>query len=420
MAAQKEVHKLSKTQPRFFYGYVIVIAAFIGMVTLNVGLGAFGLFLKPLTIEFGWTTAMASGAYSLCMLVYGVLSIAMGGLSDRFGPRLVLTISGFLSGAGLLLMSQLNALWQLYLFFGVLVAAGMSGIWIPQLSTVSRWFVKRRSLMTGVVVAGIGIGGLIEPPVISRIIKAYGWRPSLVIMGCTVFVVLVFIAQFLKRDPKQMGLLAYGEAEEARQAVTPEMQEFSLREAIHTVQFWLATATFVCLGYCGVSIMVHIVRHAMDLEISAVSAANILAINGGIAILGSYVFGGLGDKIGNKQSFSIGFLLMAAAFMGLSTSREVWLLFLFAAISGFAFGGMSSLESPLVAWLFGLRSHGLIYGVIHFGFTIGAAMGPVIMAYFFDQRGNYQIAFLTGSAVAIVGIIFSSALGPIQRHEVRA
>jgi AAHS family 4-hydroxybenzoate transporter-like MFS transporter len=166
--------------------------------------------------------------------------------------------------------------------------------------------------------------------------------------------------------------------------------------------------------------MIHIVRHAMDLEISAVSAANILAINGGIAILGSYVFGGLGDKIGNKQAFSIGFILMAAAFMGLSTSREVWLLFLFAAISGFAFGGMGSLESPLVAWLFGLGSHGLIYGLIHFGFTIGAAMGPVVMGYFFDQRGNYQIAFLTGAAVSIVGLILSVLLGPTQKPEARA
>lgn len=270
--------------------------------------------------------------------------------------------------------------------------------------------------MTGVVVAGMGIGGLIEPPVISRIIKAYGWRPALVISGCSVFAVLVIIAQFLKQDPKQMGLSPYGEHEEAREAVKPEMKGFSLKEAVHTVQFWLSTGAFVCLGYCGISIMVHIVRHAMDLEVPAVRAANILAINGGIAILGSYVFGGLGDKIGNKQAFSIGFILMAAAFIGLSTSREMWLLFLFAAISGFAFGGMSSLESPLVAWLFGLGSHGLIYGVIHFGFTIGAAIGPVIMGYFFDQTGNYQIAFLTGSAVAIVGIIFSYALGPIQRQ----
>ena len=118
--------------------------------------------------------------------------------------------------------------------------------------------------MTGVVVAGIGIGGLIEPPVISRLIKAYGWRPSLVIMGCSVFVVIVIIAQFLKRDPKQVGLSAYGEDEEGGQAVAPEMNESSFKEAIHTVQFWLATGTFICLGYGAISIMVHIVRHAME------------------------------------------------------------------------------------------------------------------------------------------------------------
>jgi len=291
----------------------------------------------------------------------------------------------------------------------------MSGVWVPQLSTVARWFVKRRTLMTGIVIAGIGIGQLIGPPVISRLIVAYDWRFSFVLLGSIVLVVMVVAAQFLRRDPAQMGQLPYGINDREEPELESEAKSFSFKEAVRANQFWLSFIIFFCLGFCLLALTVHIVPHVIDLGISAVSAANILAALGGMGILGNYVLGGLADRIGNRWVFIIGFILMAASLLWLVPARQVWMFYLFAVVCGFAHGGMGAAESPLVAGLFGLRYHGLIYGVIHIGFTTGAAVGPFITGYIFDLTGSYQMAFLLCVAVSVIGIIVAAILRPTKR-----
>ncbi len=108
--------------------------------------------------ELGWTRAVTSGAFSLSITLYGLLAIGMGRLTDKFGPRLVITACGLFFGLGYLLMSQITAVWHLYLFYGVIIAIGGSGLYVPLISTVARWFVRRRGVMTGIVVSGIGLG----------------------------------------------------------------------------------------------------------------------------------------------------------------------------------------------------------------------------------------------------------------------
>ena len=410
-----EVRQLRKTGPRFFYGYIVVIVASLILVVSFSLNNTFGLFFTPMLTELGWTRAMTSGAFSLSMIIYGVLGIVTGGLADRFGPRVVMTLCGFLLGLGCLLMSQVSALWQLYLFYGVIIGIGMSGVWVPQMSSVARWFVRRRSLMTGIVIAGTGISQLIAPPAISRLIAAYDWRLSYVILGGVVLLSMVLAAQFLRRDPAQVGQRPYGAGEGTQQELKSETKDFSLKEAVYTVQFWIASMIFLCYGFGFSAILVHIVPYAIELEISAVIAANILAVMGGISILGNYVLGGVADRIGNRHVFIIGSVLMAAALLWLVPAREEWTLYLFAIVFGFAFGGMSAAESPLIARLFGVSSHGLVYGVIHVGFTIGAALGPFLSGYIFDVTGSYQVAFLVCAALAIASLTMAAVLRPTKR-----
>ncbi len=415
IVVNKEVHQPRRNESPVFYGYIVVIAAFIILVVSFGPHSAFGLFLNPLIAEFGWTRAMTSGAFSLSMFIYGLMSIIAGGLTDRFGPRVVVSLCGLFIGVGFMLMSQVNALWQLYLFFGVIAGIGMSAVWVPQMSSVARWFAKRRSLMTGIIIAGAGISQLIAPPVISRLIAAFDWRLTYVIMGGAVLVVIVLAAQFLRRDPAQMGLLPYGVNEELQPELKSEPEDFLFKEAVNTAQFWEVFTILFCSGFGFMGLMVHIVPHAIELGVSAVSAANILAVMGGVGILGNYILGGAADRIGNRQVFIIGFILMAAALFWLVPAGEVWALYLFAVVFGFAFGGVGTVESPLVAGLFGLSSHGLIYGVVHVGFTVGAAAGPFVTGYIFDVNGSYQLAFLIAAIVGIVGIVMSSILRPTRR-----
>lgn len=410
----QEQRKSPGIKPRFFYGYIVVIIAFL-ILLLSYGLQqAFGVFFNPILTEFGWTRAMTSGAFSLSMIIYGVLSIAMGGLNDRLGPRLVLTIAGCLLGLGYLLMSQVSTVWQLYLFYGVIIGTGISGIWIPLLSTVAKWFAAGRSTMSGIVVAGTGIGALLGPPAANRLISVYDWRTSYIIMGSIALVIIVLAAQFLRRNPTQTKQVLYGANKRGEQGLRAETGGFSLKEAVHTRKFRMVAIMYFCLGFGFTTIMVYIVPHAIDLKISAASAANILAVMGGISILGNYMLGRLADRTSNRLIYIIGFILISASLFWLVPVREAWMLYLFAVVFGFASGGMAAVESPMVAELFGLSSHGFIYGVIHVGFTIGAAIGPLVTGYMFDVTGSYRLAFFISATIGVVGLIFTALLGPIR------
>ncbi|MFC1901745.1 MFS transporter [Chloroflexota bacterium] len=410
-----EVNQSPQTEPRLFYGYVVVVAIFILQVVMFGSRSSFGVFFKPLLIDFGWSRALISGAFSFSVIMQGISGIVMGGLNDRVGPRAVITLCGFLIGLGYLLMSQISTAWQLYLLYALTIGIGMGGLFTPQLSTVARWFVKRRSVMTGVVIAGGGIGGMISPPVINWLISTYGWRNAYAIIGSVVLVIVILAAQFLRRDPAKMGQVPYGEKKGDEERLDSGREGFSFKEAILTRQFWMVFLTICCFGFSQSANAVHIVPHAIDLGFSSASAANILATFSGSFLVGGIVLGSIADRIGNRQTFVICFILMPAALFWLLVARELWMLYLFVIALGFGAGGTGMLESTLPAELFGMKSHGLILGVISGGFTIGGAIGPFIVGYIFDVSGSYQLAFLITAFIGIIGLILSATLRPVHK-----
>jgi MFS family permease len=395
---------------RFFYGYFVVGASLLIMATMWGVYYAFGVFFKPVLNEFGWTKAMTSGAFSLASMMNGLLAVAVGGLTDKFGPRMVMTVCGLFLGLGFMLMSQISNVFHLYLFYGIFVGAGMSGSFIPLTSTVARWFFKRRGLMTGIVAAGSGIGALIGPPVASRLIPIYGWRTSYVILGSITLLVVVLSAQFIKRDPTQVGQIPYGKNQREQVELNLRAEGLSLKEAVSSTRFWIFFTTGFCYGYCVFAIMVHIIPHAIESGISAVRAANILAAIGCLSIVGKVLLGRVGDIVGNRRTLILGFILMSLALIGLVPAPIAWMLFLIAGLFGFAFGGIAVSHSPLVAELFGLRSHGVIFGVFGMSVGWGGAMGPLLTGYLFDVTNSYQMGFLLCAVISLTGFLFAAFL----------
>jgi len=328
----------------------------------------------------------------------------MGGFTDRYGARAVMTVSGILLSLGYFLMYYVNNVWQLYVFYGVILGIGMGGSYTPLLSVVARWFAEKRGIMTGIVTAGIGIGAFVGPPVASRLIPAYGWRASYLIFGSVLLVIIVLCAQFLKRKPDQLSLQVNSRKEGAQKKNGKEATSLSLRETARTLQFWVFFIMIVCLGFCVFAIMVHIVPHAIEVGINPVDAASILATIGGLSIAGKIFFGRLGDKIGSIRVFIITFTLLSASLFWLIPAVRAWVLYLFAIVFGLAYGGCVTSESPLVAELFGLKNHGLILGIISFSFTFGGAIGPFIVGHIFDMTGSYRIAFLILAIISCTGL----------------
>ncbi len=407
-----------KTKSVVFFSYAVVVSAFLIMLIVFGTHMSFGVFFRPMLTEFGWTSAMTAGAFSLSQIVQGLLGIFMGGLNDRFGPRLVLSLCAFLFGLGVLLMSQISAIWQLYLFYGIIIGAGVSGTWVPLMSTIARWFTHRRGLMSGIVLCGVSLGGLIFPLIATQLISIYDWRTSYFILGSIALVIVILAAQFLRRDPAQVGQTPYNNKEDEPR-LELRAEGFTLKEAVYTRQFWIYFFILFSFGFSMFSVIVHIVPHAIELGFSAAIAASILSTMSGLSIAGRIGMGSAVDRIRSRKVFIIGFILISTSLFWLIPATEAWKLYLFAVVFGFAFGGNGVAESPLAAELFGLGSHGLIYGVLTFGYTIGAAIGPFATGYIFDVTTNYQGAFLMIAAVGILGLILAAVLRPTRGAEVK-
>jgi MFS family permease len=402
----------SDQKPGLFYGYVIVAIGFLCFALIFSVNYAFGVFFKPLSGEFGWTRAMTAGAFSLGWIAQGAVSIVMGGLNDRFGPRAVLTTSGVLIGGGYILMSQIGALWHLYLFYGILVGAGLGGAFVPITSTIARWFVKGRGAMTGLATSGIGFGTLFGPVIANWLIHKYDWRVSYKVLGTMVLIGVVVAAQFLRRDPAQMGAKALGEEAFSDPSEKMNARGLLIGQIFFTRQFWIASAMYFCYGYSLSAILLHLAPHATDSGISAASAASIVGVLGGGSIVGKIFLGMLADKIGAKNIYLLSFALMLASLLWLIFMTQAWALYVFAFVFGASYGGLAAAHSMIIAWLFGMKQHGLIFGVLFNEYTLGCAVGPIIAGYIFDRSHSYQVAFMICAGLSLTALVLTSLLTP--------
>jgi len=399
---------------KYFYGYNIVAACFI---IQGVSIGAmftYGIFFKEFQAEFGWSRAAISGASSLAFLVMGVAGIFAGRINDKIGPRVLMVISGISFGLGYLLMSNLQAPWQLYLFYGLLIGVGLSTHDIITLSTVVRWFVRRRGMMSGIVKVGTGSGQLLVPLIATAFIATFGWRQSYVIMGAIVLVMLVAAALVLRRDPQSMGLLPDGRRDEPCGDGIGFMERgVSLKRAIRTMQFWTICAAEFIIFFCILTIVVHIVPHATDMGLPPATAAGVLSMIGGASMFARFLMGTANDRIGGKRSLVICFIMLLCGLVLLQVAREAWMLFLFAAVYGFALGGFFTVMSPTVAEFFGIGSHGELFGIAVFIGTLGGSIGPLLAGRIFDVTGSYQAVFLVLTGLAVLGLVLITMLRPL-------
>jgi OFA family oxalate/formate antiporter-like MFS transporter len=231
-------------------------------------------------------------------------------------------------------------------------------------------------------------------------------------LGILVLVVITVAAQFLKRAPSTLGTAPFGR--NIKQLEKEPAQGLSFKEALRSYQFWFMFFIFICYGFASLSISVHIVPHAIETGISATLAATILAALGGSGIIGRLGLGLLGDRLGNRLVMIMGFLGFLASLFFMMFSEAAVILFLFAFIFGVAQGGVSTSQSPLTARLFGLKSHGMIFGFGGLGYTIGAALGPFLTGHIFDITGSYYLAFVSCIIATAIGLILILLMKPIK------
>ena len=250
----------------------------------------------------------------------------------------------------------------------------------------------------------------------AALIAAYGWRSTYMILGVVIIVLLVAAAQVMRHNPREIGLLPDNDPNEPSTPGSGSRDPgMPLKEIFRTKQFWAINLAEFCSFFCLLTIVVHIVPHAIDLGLAPGTAAGVISAIGGMSIVGRFVLGSSYDRIGGKRSLMICFIILFCSLMWLLVAGNAWMLFLFAVVYGFAHGGLFTVVSPTVAELFGTGSHGVLFGIVLFSGNFAGAISPILAGRIFDVMGSYRIIFLMLIVMAATGFVLVSLLRPLRK-----
>lgn len=393
-----------KPKTGVFYGWIVVATASV-ILALQWGFnGSFGIFFTELYRDLALTRTEVSGSYALFCVVSSTLGILTGRLNDKYGPRLMLMISVIAFSVGYALMSFVNTLWQLYVVYGVIIAVGAAFGWVPVISTVCHWFVKKRGMALGITQAVVGIGTLIMPPLSQFLIINSGWRISYLILAGLIFAISLPASRFTSLDPAEKGLYPDNMKDTVKNTGNDKLISntigFTIKQVLRTRQFWLlfVLSAIFALPF---GIWVHLKAYMIGFGISEMTAATVIGLNGAAYVVGVLVINYLSDKVGRKKPLIISLLVMGLMMLWLVRAREPWEFYIFTIFIGFFWGGLGLFSAIIADW-FGLKFLGSIYGILDASWGIGAGISPLLAGYIFDITGSYQLSIIMGAVVIFI------------------
>ena len=391
------------------YRWVIVAAgAFMGCVAIG-SIFSLPVFLQPMSVATGWSRSGISLAMTLDFVTMGIASFGWGMMMDRFGPRPVLLAGSFLLGLGLALASRASTVEEFQFLYGVVVGAGGGAIFAPLMATVTGWFDRHRSLAVSLVSAGMGVAPMTVAPIAARLVTTYDWRFAQLLIGLSVWVLLVPAAFLVRRAPGLVG------DDAQRRAAEPQM---SVRAALTSPQFAVLGLTYFlcCATHSGP--LFHTVSYAISCGLSVTAAVSIYSVEGISGLAGRLVFGLLGDRFGAKRTFVFGLLLQATAVACYYFARELSEFYSVAVVFGFAYAGVMPLYAVLVRENFPLPIIGTVVGAATMASSLGMALGPLAGGVIFDTYGSYGWlyvgSFLVGLGAAAIMLTFRPAKPPTE------
>lgn len=377
------------------YGWILVVVAFLA-VSVSFGpviVFTFGVFLLPISEEFGWSRGEISLAFSLAALTVSLVSPLIGRLTDRFGPRPVVLFCASIYSVSFGSLKWLTAtLTQLYVTYFVIGLVGNGATQLPYSRAITERFDRRRGIALSLMMSGVGAGIIVMPALAQQLIASRGWRDAYLTLGLIMFAASVPLPALLLRNKAPYPTTSAGTAEAAG---------MSVREAFRTPAFRRILLCFALLSVALNGCVAHLAPLLTDRGLSAQQAALAASILGGFTMAGRLLTGWLLDRFLAPRVTAAFFLLAAFGVMTLLLPVSTFSAWMAAALIGLSMGAEADAMPYLVSRYFGLRSFTELYGYTFSAYAIAGAVGPGLMGVGFDYFGDYQFV-VTGLAVAIV------------------
>ncbi|ENM3782181.1 OFA family MFS transporter [Vibrio cholerae] len=395
----------------------ILLAGFCINLCLGI-LYAWSVFNKALVTDFGWSAADASSPYAIATIAFSVCLLVAGILQDRMGPRNILILGTTLTGLGMIASGFASSVLMLNLTFGVMTGAGIGFGYACLSPSAMKWFhPSKKGMVNGLIAAGFGLAAIYLAPLTSALITHLGIQTSFMILGAGVLAIAVPLACTINNPPA-----GYVPAEPKLKAgqeakVVAKVANLSWKAMLKTPQFyalWLMYALAASVGLMIIGNITNIASVQANLP-NSVYLASILAIfNSG----GRVAAGILSDKIGGVRTLLLAFLLQGGNMVLFATFDSEFTLIIGTAIAAVGYGTLLAVFPSITAEFYGLKNYGTNYGVLYTSWGIGGAIGAAVVGYSMTHGGGYNLAYTISAAMMAVCILLALITKPISAEKV--
>ena len=409
-----------KEKKSIFWGWYVVMGAFL---ISSISYGArysFGVFVKPMSVDYGWSRTVVSLGASINMIVYSFCAIFLGRMLDKVAPRWIITAGAIVASVSYILTGLARTPLHFYLAYGVLCGAGTAcmGLLVVN-SSVGKWFIRKRGTAIGISTMGVSFGTMAMTPLAGYIVKNYDWHYGFIFLGTIFILIGVSISQlFMGRiNPESYGLFPDGERKSA-QALEADHAEsqpahLSFKVIYRNSRFWILVTSFSLAVMTLMAVFVHQVAYALDNNIENLVAASSLGVLGFGGFCGQFFFGWLSDRVKDvKYSAVLGMIIMAAGMVLLLTATTAQRLYFYALIYGFGYGSLGPMMPILLADRFGRHVLGSVYGWLTFFMGICGGIGPFIGGLIYDLSGHYTYVWQANVVILLCCALLMLGLAP--------
>ena len=397
-----------------FYGWWMVGAAsfIMTLMALTVFQGL-GIFLVALQAHFGWSRTAISGAFSLLRVEGAALGPVEGLLVDRLGAKRMVLIGFSILGIGFLFLSRIENLWQFFAVFGLIAVGSGVGGWLPMITVVNNWFIRRRSFAMATAMTGIHLGGFLVP-VLALGIEGHGFRWTTLGIGLFLMATVLPVARVIRDRPEDYGMHPDGDT--ASPAKSPAVKagsqppvendpEFTVAQALRTPAFWILTIVHMSSSVSIITLATHLVPKLTDIGMSLSGAGVVVLTYTAIAMPAQFVAGYLADRLPKPPVTFVFLMLMSTAMVVIAVAQNAYMAYLFALLFGIGFGGRVPLLTSIRGEYFGRRAFATLMGLSMLPNNLVMLGGPVFAGYMFDTTGTYVVPFTVLAVLSYMGAV---------------
>jgi MFS family permease len=407
-----------------YYGWYVIGAMFF-MALVGVGpRQGLGLFFDRWTEEFDVSISMLSLMAGAGWLVNGIAHPFIGNLTDRFGGRIVMSVSMVVVGAGSFLLGVSFNLWMLALVYVPLVSVGMAGIlFVPASALASRWFKRKRGTAISVLTSGASVGGMLMVPFMAYMLETVDWRMTWMVVGGMLLLASPLLWFVLRNNPRELGLWPDGDDGPsdavALTSVTGLGRQGPLavdrwQNAYRSSPIWVLTFGYVVCGITTGSIAVHFVPYAISEGISVKTAALAFALLNLINLAGVLTTGVISDRMLRKNLLTVVYGVRGLAFLALVLLPPGLGLWVFAIVGGMSWLASVPQVGALTAEIYGVQRAGTLNGMLTLVHQVGGASAVFGAGLVFDLSGSYSPFFVVAAAT----LVFASVISWVLRERV--